>query len=449
MGFGGRLYDLRQSFRGREVAREFLAKSQYWSTEETGEYQFNSLYRLLAFCRDNIPYYNNLFKEIGFAPERDFRDLDDISKIPLLTKPNARAFKKELLPENPNGGFIIDKTSGSTGEPFAVSISNEQITFEKATVWRHWGWAGYKFRSPMAIVRTYVPKQGQSLIKHDRVRNFRYYSAYHLNEENARGYLTDMNKFGVEFLRGYPSSLYILARHKIETGIDLPDIKTILTASETLTDLQRHTIENAFKSKIFNWYGLAEQVVTANECESHRGMHLNQEYGYWELEKRDYLPDNQRMIIGTNFRNFAMPLIRYETGDIAIVNTRGQSPCSCGRNLPLIEGIAGRKDDMITTSDGTKIPSVNFYSMFREIRSVERFQIIQWDKDNIEIRVKTRYLTTEDNEHIMNEMRSRLGKGMTLKLTTNMEFERNPEGKRRPVISHVKIEETNEASIAV
>jgi len=188
-------------------------------------------------------------------------------------------------------------------------------------------------------------------------------------------------------------------------------------------------------------------VVTANECEAHQGMHLNQEYGYWELEKRDYLPDNQRMIIGTNFRNFAMPLLRYETGDIAILAEN--QTCRCGRTLPLIKGIAGRKDDIITTPEGTMIPSVNFYSLFREIPAVERFQVIQWSKDNVEIRIRTRHLTAEDKDHILSEMNSRLGQSIKLKLTTNSEFERNPEGKRRPVMSYVKIEEKNETSVAV
>lgn len=447
MGFGGRIYDLRQALRGRQVARDLLHNSQYWNSKEIERYQFEHLYRLLAHCRSNVPYYQALFAKLKFSPEKDFKQLSDWSKIPLLTKSAARASKKELIPKNFDGGFVIDKTSGSTGEPFDVSISDEQISFEKATVWRHWDWADYKFRTPMAIVRTYVPKQGEPLIKHDIIRNFRYYSAYHLSESNARDYLTDMNKFDAEILRGYPSSIYILAKYKMHTGIDLPQVKSILTASETLTDHQRKVIERAFGAKIFNWYGLAEQVVTANECEAHQGMHLNQEYGYWELEKRDYLPENQRMIIGTNFRNFAMPLLRYETGDIAIISENQN--CSCGRTLPLIKGIAGRKDDIITTPEGTMIPSVNFYSLFREIPSVERFQIIQWAKDNVEIRVRTRHLTGEDRDHILGEMNSRLGQSIKLKLTTNSEFERNPEGKRRPVMSYVKIEEKNETSVAV
>ncbi len=439
MGFGGRIYDLRQSWRGNSIARNVLDNSQYWSNSEMHKYQYEQLRRLLSHCQLNISYYQKLFAEIDFVAERDFAGLNDLSKIPIITKGLARHFRLDLIANNTKNKYIVDNTSGSTGERFSINISNEQIVFEKATVWRHWGWAGYKFRMPMAIVRTYVPKKGEPLIKHDSLRNFRYYSAYHLNEGNAREYLTDMNKFGAEILRGYPSSLYILARHKLHSKVDLPKIKAVLAASETLTDSQRYTIQRAFHAKIFNWYGLAEQVVTANECEAHRGMHLNQEYGFWELEKRDYLPVNQRMIIGTNFRNFAMPLLRYETGDIAILANDEQ--CSCARTLPLIKGIAGRKDDFITTPEGTMIPSVNFYSLFREMSSIERFQIIQWQKDNVEIRIKSRNLNSNEKERILEEMRSRLGNAIKIKLSINAEFERNPQGKRRPVMSHVKVEE--------
>jgi phenylacetate-CoA ligase len=440
MGFGNRMFDLR-------TAVSSLNESQYWSSDKIEQYQYEKLRELLNYCYTNVTYYQCIFAEAGFVPNRDFNRVSDINKIPLMTKQTAREVRPLLFPNYQMYNYITEKTSGSTGEPFKIDISNNQIAFEKATVWRHWGWAGYKFRTPMAIIRTYVPKSGQPLIRHDRIRNFRYYSAYHLNEENGREYLRDIQKFGAKFIRGYPASISIMAKIKMNKRIDLPRVRGILTASETLTDTQRETIESAFNARIFNWYGLAEQVVTANECESHMGMHLNQEYGYWELEKRDYLSDNQRMIIGTNFRNYAMPLLRYETGDIATLSDISQ--CSCGRSLPLIEGIAGRKDDIITTPDGTRIPSVNFYSMFREFPTVDRFQIIQWSIQDIEIRVQSNNFTSKEKEDIRNELKQRLGNKMKIKLTLNSEFEKNPEGKRRPVISLVKIEEANETDFTV
>lgn len=440
MGFGGRLYDLQQSLAGYAQARLFLEYTQYWDRENIERLQYRNLLALLNHCSRMAPYYRQLFAQIGFEPRRDFQSLADLSRIPILTKELARINAPELKAGEFPGSSVIERTSGSTGVPFEIAISTEQIVLEKAAVWRHWRWAGYRFRDPMAIVRTYVPKDGQPLITHDRTRNFRYYSAYHLDETNAQEYLKDIRNFKAQYLRGYPSSLYILANFKESSGIELPPLQAIFTASETLTAQQRQTIERAFGSRIFDWYGLSEQVVTANECAAHAGLHQNSEYGYWELQPRPYLAENERMIVGTNFRNYAMPLLRYETGDIAIVGDT--ETCSCGRSLPLIKAIAGRKDDIITTPDGAYLPAVNFYSLFREFRSVERFQMVQWEKDLVEIKIKSADLSPTDREDILRELQLRLGQRMKIKISLNSEFMKNPQGKRRPVMSLVKIEES-------
>jgi phenylacetate-CoA ligase len=142
------------------------------------------------------------------------------------------------------------------------------------------------------------------------------------------------------------------------------------------------------------------------------------------------------MIIGTNFRNYAMPLLRYETGDIAIIKDR--SVCRCGRRLPLIKGIAGRKDDIITTPEGAKLPAVNFYSLFREYKSIERFQIIQWDIDNVETRIQSENLSEDEKAEILEQLRLRLGDKIKIKIRLNKEFEKNPQGKRRTVMSKIQ-----------
>jgi len=437
MGFGGRLFDLKHSLYGMTKAETFLNNSQYWDRATIEAYQYEKLLSLLTHCSNHVPFYRMLFADYGFNPKRDFKELTDLSRIPALTKKQAIAEAGNLQTQNLQRKYITERTSGSTGMPFAINISDKQITFEKATVWRHWRWTGYNFRRRMAIVRTFVPQPGEPLITDDKVRNFRYYSAYHLNEENAATYLKDIRKFKALYLRGYPSSLYILARLKNELAIEIQPLKAILTASETLSVNQRHTIETAFNTKIYDWYGLAEQVVTANECEKHEGLHLNSEYGYLELERRHYLAENERMIVGTNFHNYAMPLLRYETGDIAIIGN--QQTCSCGRNLPLIAGISGRKDDIIVCPDRTFIPATNFYSMFREFDSVKAFQIIQHELNHVEIRIHSDKLSDNDKMRILTELKLRLGQKMKITIALNKKLKINPQGKRRPVMSYAGI----------
>lgn len=432
MKFTQRVYHL---VAGRLIRTRLLAKSQYWSMERMNEYQLERLHTLLSEAGAQVPYYQEMFKRLGFDPLHDLKRPGDISALPLLTKPMARELGDLLRNPRPDIGYITERTSGSTGEPFVERISDKQMAFEKAAVWRHWSWAGYRFRDNVAIVRTYVPEEGQPLIKDDPLRNFRYYSAYHMDDASAESYVHDMLKWKPRFLRGYPSSLEILADTVARMGVTFQGMKGLFTASETLTDGQRQKLTSVFGAEVFDWYGLAEQVVSANECQEHQGMHLNLEYGIWELEKRPYLADNERMIVGTNLNNIAMPLIRYETGDIAVVSDNPEELCPCGRTLPLIKQIRGRKDDILTAIGGRPVPSVNFYSLFREYDSIKRFQLIQKSLNDVELRYVSENTTEEEINDICQELVLRLGKGMSIHLKRTDQFLTNAIGKRRPVIS--------------
>ncbi len=444
MDISRRIFDLKQTTRGRVLQLRLLEKSQYWSAEEMERYQLEMLRNLLTESAANVPYYRRLFKSLDFDPKTDLRKLSDFSQLPLMTKPHARTLGTDLRNERKNIPHIIERTSGSTGEPFVEHIAYTQMAMEKAAVWRHWKWSGYQFRDNVATVRSYIPTDGQPLIKDDPLRNFRFYSAYHMDDENTEMYVRDMLKWSPHYLRGYPSSLEILADTAERMGAKFPRLKGFFTASETLTDAQRVKLEKVFDARVFDWYGLAEQVVSANECGAHQGMHLNSEYGLWELEKRPYLNDNERMIVGTNLRNHCMPLVRYETGDIAVVHENGKTTCSCGRTLPLIKQIRGRKDDLLTAIGGIAVPSVNFYSLFREYDSVKRFQLIQHETERVELRYVADELSAADSESLKKELHERLGAGMKIELKRTGEFLMNSVGKRRPVLSLIGLSESSQ-----
>ena len=163
----------------------------------------------------------------------------------------------------------------------------------------------------MGIVRSHVPQKGAPLWKIDRVRNFLYLSAYHISEDNVELYVRKLREWKVKFLRGYPSSLYLLAKHMAAKSLSIDPPKAILTASETLLPHYRTMIEDTFGAPVFDWYGLGEPAITIMECEAHEGMHVNMEYGVCELLPDPDLPGDQRRIVGTSLHNDAMPLIRY------------------------------------------------------------------------------------------------------------------------------------------
>jgi phenylacetate-CoA ligase len=415
---------------------KLLRQSQFFPLRELEEYQFTKLRSLLTESGRYSEYYRKLFWNEGFDPARDFKSVEDLTKLPILTKSLARQNHADLSNRRKLANALPFYTSGSTGEPFLEYVSPEHWVVEQGIVWRHWKWAGYRFRDKMAIVRTFVPKKGELLWKHDHARNFLYFSAYHLTLENARKYLEVMKAWRPKFLRGYPTSLYILARMARELRMDLEGIQGIFTASETLPQNFREAIEDAFHAKIFDWYGQAEGTITLNECERHEGLHVNMEYGVCEFVPEPALGPRHFRMIATCLHNAAMPLIRYDTGDLAIVDN---ARCSCGRTLPLVKSILGRSDDIIQTPDLRLIPSVNFYTMFNKYLDIKAFQIIQHSLDLIEIRIQSERFSKTLQEQVERELVERIGSSVKLEFTTSVPFEQTREGKKRVIISKIKV----------
>lgn len=407
-----------------------LKKSCYWTSDSMASYQFDKLKYLLMESYDNIPYYQKLFDSLDFKPQTDFKSLMDLSRIPILNKEYAKENKDLFVNSKYTKNAILFKTSGSTGVPFEILVHPNQWILEQGVVWRHWKWGGYNFRDPLAMVRSFVPPDEQTLWRTSKFSNFTYFSPFHLNDVNMAKYLDHMIARNIVILRGYPSSIATLADFVIRSGHPIPKIKLVLTASEVLTDKDRTLIESAFAAKVSNHYGLAEQIVMMGDCEKHEGLHNYDEYGYLELI--DTEDPKVKRIIGTNLNNLTTPLIRYDTGDLAVI---ADKPCSCGRTLPTIKNIIGRKDAVIKTEEGYEIPTVNFYTMFEDFQELERWQIVQQSLTEIDFRVHGEQLSAERLIVLEKEIKRRLNDSMRVNIQVNAEFVKKGEGKINSFIS--------------
>jgi phenylacetate-CoA ligase len=317
--------------------------------------------------------------------------------------------------------------------PLEVRVSKNAWIVEQAVVWRHWRWANYNFRDVMAIVRSYVGKDGV-LYKDDNLRNFQYYSPFHINDENGKKYIERMIKKKTLFLRGYPSSIKSLALIVQKFNLETPKLKAVLVASERLSESDRKIIEDNFKTRVYNHYGLADICVMMGDCEKHEGLHNYEDYGHLELLEQDGYADNIRKIIGTHLHNTAMPLIRYETGDLGEIN---EIECSCRRNFPTLKNILGRNDSVIRTTEGFEIPTVNFYTMFEYFLEIKKWQIIQENITDITVNVLTDNISDELENKIFQGMGKRLPDSIKIKVNWNSDLEKKGEGKIPVFISKV------------
>ena len=404
-----------------------LKKSCFRPQRVVEQEQFKKLKKLLLICQTEVPYYKKLFKDIGYDVERDFKTLDDLKNLPITDKTVVKEHPDWFVNPKRVKGALTFHTSGSTGKPLTVFVSKNQWVIEQACIWRHWSWSGYKFRDKMAIVRSYTPKNGQ-LIKHDGLRNFRFYSPFHLSDENIKMYLEDMVDQDVKFIRGYPSSVKALAVYVLKHNCEIPKLKGILTASEVLRDSDRSIIEKAFHCKVTNHYGLAEGIVLMGDCEKHEGLHNYDEYGYLELLDTD--DPKVKRIIGTNLNNYAMPLLRYDTGDFAEVS---EKPCSCSRSSIVVHNIKGRNSEVMILKD-REVPLVNFFTMLEYYKTIKQWQIVQTGSESVELRLQG-YLTQAELKTIEQDFRARLPEYVRYEITTEKDPIQKYEGKIPPFIA--------------
>ncbi len=350
--------------------------TQYWDNYKIDNYQFKRLRKQLIQA-SKTQYYSKLFKRLNFKPRTDFKSLNDLEKIPVTDKNKVKENTHLFINHKYKNISLPFFTSGSTGKPMKSLIHPLHWIIEQAVIFRHWSWGGYHFRDATAMLRSYSPKEGEPLTKYSRPLNTTYFSPFHLNDENMMMYFNLMIDLKIKILRGYPSSVKIFALFLKKNNLKINSIKQILVASEVLTENDRSLIESVFDCKISNHYGLAEQIVMFGDCEKHTHLHNYFEYGYVELLDTD--KPNIKRIIGTNLHNKTMPIIRYETGDLAIVDN---TKCKCNRKGIVIKNIIGRHDQLIKTPKGYKIPSVNFYTMFEHYLEINQWQIT-YDAKNI------------------------------------------------------------------
>ena len=429
-----------------DAFRRLMAEAQWRSRSELKELQDEKLRLIIKHAYETVPYYRRLFEERKLTAD-DIKTQEDLHKLPLLTREDIKSHFGELISTAFNPKKLkYGHTSGTTGSPLEIGYDADIIYATYAVLDRQYDWAGCRLArngDRIAVVRgnVIVPlsKKEPPFWRYNRVHNQLLLSSFHLSRENLVYYFKEISKFQSAVFDGYPSTLYVLAKFLKNSGRKYP-AKAVISSSETLYDFQRETIEESFQCRIFDYYALAERVVFAAECERHEGHHLAMEYGISEIlnEKNEPLPEGKMgKLVGTTLHNLGMPLIRYVTNDMTSIR---EHSCSCGRGLEVMDDVTTKAEDTLTLKDGRLISPSVLTHPFKPLNSVEESQIIQKEYDRILINIVPRKDYSEaDTQHLIREMKSRLGEEVRIDIQMVDRLDRTKSGKFRWVISEVPL----------
>lgn len=414
---------------GYWLYRRRLAEMRSWPVEQRRAWILERLRQTLIRANEGIPFYQERFRQAGFVPERDFQRVSDLARIPVLTKNDVRSHYEQMIDRRFLTGSVEANTSGTTGQPMSMRLNEAYVAFDYACMFRHWAKAGYTFRARYAAVRSYVPDTPDGpLWKFSWSQNTLYMSAYHLKPANAERYVEALLQFQPHFIRGYVSSINVLAEFAYPHREKFDFVRGIFTASETLSDTERASIERTFGRKLYDWYGMTEPAVVITERADHEGMEVDWEYGFPEFIEDSSLAPDERRLLATSLHNPVMPFIRYETGDIARITEE----LDRAGLYPKVRAMMGRKDECLVTPDGARLPSLNFYSLLQTYTDILRFQFVQSDSTRVLMKISVRPGAPDIDSmlsRLKQEVGKRLGTGLALTIEVTDQFLTSPDGK--------------------
>ena len=179
---------------------------------------------------------------------------------------------------------------------------------------------------------------------------------------------------------------------------------------------------------------------TAWECPAHSGYHIDVEAVIMEFirDEKPVSSGERGEIVYTTLYNYAMPLIRYAVGDIGIPS---DEKCLCGRGLPLMKIIEGRKDDFLVRSDGTIVSPITMDLIIKNMMAIEQCRIIQETPGRVRVQiVNSHSLTEQIVSQLKSSIKEVLGENVSVETEMLAELLRDKSGKLRKVISKVKID---------
>lgn len=422
-------------------ASDMILKTSLWKTfkewknletvsrEDLDSRQLTALNDVLQFAAKRVPYYQKL------NIQKDKDSIRYLSSFPILTK---KILKEENLLAIDEKSLVKRSSSGSSGVQSTVYMSKQAMSRIAAiqAVW--WSWSGFRFGNKV-LQAGINPQRGVVKRLKDVLLRFKYVNAFSLSEEDMVSLLNELKDHPREHLLGYASSLYSIAKTAEKYNIDNVQFYSVMSLGDKMFDHYRKTIEQQFKTKVFDTYGCSEGLMMAGECEGGR-YHIMSPHVFIEI-----LDDNGHEVkageignvVVTRLDSYTMPLIRYKLGDLAI-KADPDIKCSCGRPFPLLEKVIGRETDVIYLQSGKYITVHSFTGIFEYFSEIKQFQVIELE-DGIMIRyIKDSGFNELTLDKVRQKIHEKIDKQLKVKFKIETYIEPTASGKPCMVMSKEK-----------
>ncbi len=427
-----------ESINNKEVSKTFklLERAELSDREERINLSNEAFIDLIRSVSIHSPYYKNLFHDYDLHP-KDFKSIDDIKKLPILTKDIIKAQRSKIISSDPVAVDYLTRTSGgTTGEPIQIEVDKQCRINELYFYYRGLRWMGWVPGFPMVKFFGGSLSGNNSPTLKNRIKKYVsgevFLPAFNLNRNTALEYLDKIRSLGPCYLQGYVSSIYTLAILTRELNYKGLKILGAFTTAEQLPTEQAEFIKETFGCAVKGFYGCAEINCLGFQLETHGVYRTPEEIVFIENTKHPDLPIGNAFLISSLY-NKRMPLLRYLNGDSGNLEVKDDQT--------VISELSGRTADMFVSKTKGLISSIvatQTMQITGLTHKVQRYQLIQLSNDSIEFRYKTfigESLKPEELNKIIDMYNIRLGVEFHIKTIETDDFIKSSSGKHRLMVN--------------
>lgn len=436
-------YPLHESLNGRPTVRAWrmLTRSQHWCATDLAALQFEKLRALLKHAEQRVPWYAERLRSCQLS-SRNFHNVQSTERLPFLDRAEVREHAADFIARGYEHLLRPSSTSGSTGSPVRFWIDPVRAAFNLAARLRAHAWFGvrpgdrgvYIWGGPLR------PTLSNRICRvRDRLLNEWMWNAYDFTPERMAGCLRALRRIRPAYLYGFAGAIRQLAEFARDENIDILGAvrRAIFTTAEVLRPEWRARIEETLGCVVADEYGCREVDMLAHQCPA-GAYHLNAENVIVEIvdaDGRPAAPGETGDVVVTNLNGFAMPFIRYRTGDVAAFE---RGVCSCGVSLPLLRQPSGRRVDFLRTTDGRRISGQSVTRDILDVPGIRDYRIQQERADLIRVLlVGDAAFRPDGPARLARVIRERLGDAMAVEVDEVPRLTPHPSGKHHYVLNFI------------
>ncbi len=379
---------------------------------------------ILKYAVQNVPFYQDISNV-------------ELASFPVMTKPvykeqGLRCRSKEYLDD---GQLYSAATSGSTGTPLVVYQDANKKSRMRADLIAAHERIGWNLGDHYVFIRNWVSNYKQSPIK-NFAQNVSNISVTDFGDEKKHWLCDHLSKHPNSIIFGYTSSVCDFMNYVKTQKLDARTfcVKRIICDSDELTPSNRKALENTFGCIVINRYDNEENGLLAISSPGEDVLTVNYPSLYFELLRLDsdehVMPGEMGRVVVTDLYNHAMPLIRYDIGDLAV------SPDKAGE-IRTFTCISGRKADCIYATDGKIISAVTISGITEIFSTILRYQLVQTSKSEFHFHY-TGVIEKKDLQELSDRLHTALGRDAEIQYVKEEHIAPKKNGKVRTTVYAVE-----------